>query len=421
MLINRRMIAVLGDVFLHEHSPFLLDPLRIPGGAAPGAGTKPAKRERLGSKVAPPDFKDLLKLLSLLVRSCATDTIPPGPAPVVKPVLPQVPAPAPNPSGAIDAPGSVADSGADSAPDIPQPVSSSAPGQASRTPATFVVGLPDSDLLPMHPTDKRVVTCQELYVQSLANNFGPEWVVQIASHWAFENGPFSDMLVAVLLKGFASATQDQIKQYFDFLRAIFDIPDSVQPRRLATLLHPDTGLLAMLHRYRGSARITYTSIKLLLDMLESNEAFALAMMEHRNQWLWMDKWLKQFTSGGTPSVGESDSYSSHTAYNYSSYNNTNYNGYSTYPYSESSSPAHPPLLARQESKEQTFSKYQAQLEKYGRSIALAVPEATAVHGSAGGSPVVAGTAVGVPIGSSGGAAAAPGGAFPRVEGNTSGT
>ena len=77
-------------------------------------------------------------------------------------------------------------------------------------------------------------------------------------------------------------------------------------------------------------RLTYVSIKLLLDLIEVNPVFAKIMMRERQQWVWMDAWLKGFIA---------------------------------------KKQVIPPLI-RQESREQTFTKYQAQVEKMGGTLSL---------------------------------------------------
>jgi len=158
-------------------------------------------------------------------------------------------------------------------------------------------------------------------------------VSEIINHWSFENHPHSDEVVRLLLQGIERATHDSLKPYFDVMKAFVAIKDSLQRRRIELLLAP-RGVLTMLHNSRHQqGKYTYVAIKFLLSIIEENEVFAQLMMANRAEWLWIDHWLKCFV--GKKQYG-----------------------------------AATPPLARQESREQTFTKYQAQVEKYGGTLAL---------------------------------------------------
>ncbi len=59
LLIQRKVIALFGDLFLGPHSPH---------------ANKNKRQSTLGSKLVPPDFQYLFKTLSLLICSCSTES-----------------------------------------------------------------------------------------------------------------------------------------------------------------------------------------------------------------------------------------------------------------------------------------------------------------------------------------------------------
>jgi len=79
------------------------------------------------------------------------------------------------------------------------------------------------------------------------------------------------------------------------------------------------------------SKYTYVGIKFLLSIIEENPVFAQSMMSRRQDWAWIDTWLKTYV-GRRQAVGSA------------------------------------PPLNRQESREETFTKYQTQLEKLGATL-----------------------------------------------------
>jgi hypothetical protein len=61
---------------------------------------------------------------------------------------------------------------------------------------------------------------------------------------------------------------------------------------------------ALVSSRRPLPQFTYVCIKYLLAILESDEEFARAMISHRQDWEWMDSWLK--VCGGRSPVRPDD-------------------------------------------------------------------------------------------------------------------
>jgi len=280
VLVQRKAIAILGDLYLGEHSPF----------------EKDKKREKMGNRITQPDYRYMLKTMALLIRSCTTES------------------------------------------------------SAEAPPPTQMPGEP----IPFSETDKKVVMCRDLYIDAFANGHCPDAVGDIVSHWAFENWGYSETIINLLLAGIERAQSDTIKPYFDIMKPFCGIRDSLQVNRISRLLAPNTqrGLLPLLYSSRlQHGKLTYLAVKLLLGMIEDNEVFAQQMMANRSDWQWLDSWLKSFI--GKKQYG----------------------------------PTSNPPLARQESRDVTFSKYQAQLEKLGGTLAIGAASPVAGGASAhGGAP-----------------------------------
>eukprot|EP00455_Lapot_gusevi_P032557 TRINITY_DN354_c0_g1_i14.p1 TRINITY_DN354_c0_g1~~TRINITY_DN354_c0_g1_i14.p1 ORF type:complete len:680 (+),score=311.35 TRINITY_DN354_c0_g1_i14:94-2133(+) len=258
--VERGMISKLGDLFLGEASPL-------------AAGKKVIS---MGSRMAQPNFENLLKTFSLLVRSCVTQTS----------------------------------------------------DQFGRPPTTL-----PGDLLPISATDKKILLLKSFYVQALSNNHCPAAIAEVMAHWSWNWENYTGSVIDVILDGLKLAHQDDIKRYFDVLLPFVQLEDSLQSMRLERLIGTDRGLIRLFYYYRNShQRFSYIGIKHMLQVMEQCPAFANHMMSIRNDWKWMDVFLNQ-------------------------YNNLK------------PAPA-APVLQRQESRGETFDKYQKELQRLGTELDL---------------------------------------------------
>ena len=113
-------------------------------------------------------------------------------------------------------------------------------------------------------------------------------------------------------------------------------------------------------------KVTYIAVKLLLSIIEENEAFAHVMMANRGDWQWLDQWLKVCTS--CLILEPFILFILFLAYIlcyamlcYSLRLRRWFLDSQSYIGKKSPGFGAAPPLARQESREQTFTKYQAQV------------------------------------------------------------
>jgi ubiquitin C-terminal hydrolase len=224
----------------------------------------------MGNRIVQPDFNFLLRTLSVLVRGCSTDT--------------------------SDEKGSP-------------------PSQL------------DGEVVPCDEVDRSIILCPALCQNALKHAHSPSSIGEMISHWTYENLELTESILKILLDGIDRANHDTVGPYWEVVRQLAGIDDSIRKQRLNSLFDEHRGVLYIMHFYKNNHdKYCYVSIKQLMSIIDENEFFAQYMLSIRERWTWIDSWLKTYTSRRV---------------------------------------TYAPALVRQKSGQQTFSRYQAQIERLG--------------------------------------------------------
>ena len=281
-LVAHGCIARLCDMYLGDVSPL---------------NYSKRKRASIGNVMVAPNWPVVLELVAHLVRSCRTDQSPR--------CLPSTIAPA-------DCDALPASPPAESELTPPLSPSSGLPGPVCLAPAAvcphhspYTIGDGHSGLH-LNSDDEKVIRCPFLYQYALSQNVAVQSISLLACHWCWEDMAYSDAIYDMLLSSFGKLDHAlNERPYLDMLLHITAISDSLTQQRFVRLTrgngHNSKGLLALLlHIRHTQPRKTWAGVTLLLALARQVPNFALHLGETRNDWVWMDVWMKDHASRGKP-------------------------------------------------------------------------------------------------------------------------
>eukprot|EP00475_Leptophrys_vorax_P020686 TRINITY_DN28363_c0_g1_i1.p1 TRINITY_DN28363_c0_g1~~TRINITY_DN28363_c0_g1_i1.p1 ORF type:complete len:1542 (+),score=408.46 TRINITY_DN28363_c0_g1_i1:345-4628(+) len=252
---------------------------------------------QIGSKAAVPSFDNLLKTVALLVRSCYTD------------------------SGNIP-PGSLTDA--------------------------------EGKLHVLSAEDRVFVLQMDLYRKIFDLGLSIQPACDIIKHWSYEWKDYSVCVEKIIVEGVRRASGEDVRPYVELMTAFFSIEDSLQMTRMENLLAPKGGVINLLEMHKNAyQRFAYAGIKAMMKGLDEIPKYAEYMSSIRPQWVWMDRWLKDFITSPAGGYG-------------------------------------PPSLLRQESRSKVFEQLEGQVLKFGGSLVLDTPAAGAAAADPGEEQRVAG-------------------------------
>ena len=152
-----------------------------------------------------------------------------------------------------------------------------------------------------------VGNCPYLYQAALSQNVAVQSISLLACHWCWEDGVYSEALYDMLLGSFGKLDHAMNERpYLDMLHYITTINDSLTHQRAVRLTHGNAhthskGLLALLlHIRHTQPRKTWAGVTLLLALARQMPNFAAHLADSRNDWLWIDAWMKDHSTRGKP-------------------------------------------------------------------------------------------------------------------------
>eukprot|EP00494_Astrolonche_serrata_P029843 UN30110 len=140
---------------------------------------------------------------------------------------------------------------------------------------------------------------KDVYRRTIENNYDDANLTntrKIVALMTWENETFSSDVVKCILTGVDQAGPDQVGNYMKLMHVIVGLQDGLCDDRLTRLHNEQQGVLYLVELFKKShATFSYYCIEALIEMMAAYPHYSKEMEEIREQWCWMDEWLKKFT------------------------------------------------------------------------------------------------------------------------------
>jgi len=277
LLIDKGLIASLGDFYLGRQSPY-----------ADGKKQYPM----MGNRMYPPKFDTVIQIVCLLLCSCHTPT---------------------SHSRWQRLTGDGSDALNEEQRKLLLREMLSPAALSWKDPAT---GYERLHLL--SEQDKKLPHCRSLYDRIINeaqhSDAILEAVCSLLVHWSYEDQTYSREVVGIITEGVDKSGADQVRTFLAIMHRFILVADSQREYRLKQLHDPDPvahhghhqqqqhrhsqkkqGVLAMIKCYRVQHQpFSFECIKALAAMMAESEHYAKYMVSRRSEWAWWDMWIDNF-------------------------------------------------------------------------------------------------------------------------------
>ncbi|ETO14021.1 Ubiquitin carboxyl-terminal hydrolase family protein [Reticulomyxa filosa] len=193
--------------------------------------------------------------------------------------------------------------------------------ELSKLPETSLSHINDDgeeDLLTMSPQDERLVRVPEFYSRLVYHAHSSKEILDalndIVCHWSFEDEKYSSEVSRIILEGIDRSVADQVTTFLRIMERFISVKDSIQHIRLEQLHGRGASILYTINYYRyQSQTFSFVCIRYIVEIMQRNEVYRRFMLQKRSDWAWWDSWLENYIhmrSYGSSSIAVDTSYDS---------------------------------------------------------------------------------------------------------------
>jgi len=168
------------------------------------------------------------------------------------------------------------------------------PSQVDYSPLSFE---PHDQLTKIDPNLRIETQLKKVYRRVVENGFDNNQmsnVLELVQLVAWENQPFSNDVIMFVTKGVEAVGPDQVGSYMRLMYALVSLDDTLYPDRIAKLHMQQSGVLFHIKFFRKAhAPFSFVCISHLVEMMRDIPQYKESMKKCREQWEWMDEWLKR--------------------------------------------------------------------------------------------------------------------------------
>jgi len=167
--------------------------------------------------------------------------------------------------------------------------------QADHSPLTFE---PYTELHKLENQTSLKSVLKKLYKRVVEKQYdNPELtnVLKIVGVMAWEDQNFSGDVIAFIKKGVDRVGPEEVGYFMRLMHILVGMDDGLAMDRTVKLHNRQNGVLKTIDVYRKShVSFSFVTIEFLIQMMEEFPHYREAIKAERNQWEWMDSWLKRY-------------------------------------------------------------------------------------------------------------------------------